>query len=125
MKASCYFRGIMAGEDDDGLNELNERELLSALLYEVKAIRAKVDATADDLLHFRKEMGVFQERTEGFQQEMYEFKKEMYEFKDGMYDFRRETNNNFNKLDRRLRFVEADYDQLNERVDKLETAPPQ
>lgn len=71
---------------------MNERELLSALLYEVKAIRAKVDATADDLLNFRNEM----------------------------MQFRNETNNNFNKLGRRVGFIETDYNQLNQRVDKFE-----
>lgn len=86
--------------------EMNERELLSALLYEVKTIRAKVDATADELTNFRSEM--------------YEFKNEMYEFKNEMTQFRNETNNNFNKLGRRVGFIEADYNQLNQRVDKLE-----
>jgi len=45
----------------------------------------------------------------------------MSDFKQEMNEFRRETVNNFNKVDRRLRFVETDYEQLNERVDKLET----
>lgn len=93
------------------MTEMNEIELLSALLYEVRGIRAKVDATSDDVLHFRKEFS--------------EFRNEMYEFKNEMYEFRRETNNNFNKMNRRLRFVEADHDQLNERVDKLEIAASQ
>lgn len=70
-----------------------------------------MDATADDLLHFRKDMS----------QVMSEFKQEMSDFKREMNEFRRETANNFNKVDRRLRFVETDYEQLNERVDKLET----
>jgi len=52
---------------------------------------------------------------------MSEFKQEMSDFKREMNEFRRETANNFNKVDRRLRFVETDYEQLNERVDKLET----
>lgn len=86
--------------------ELNKRELLKTILYEVKAIRAKVDATSDDLLHFRKEM--------------LEFKQEMYDFRNEMYDFRKETANNFNKVNRRLSFVETDFEQLNTRVDKLE-----
>ncbi|MFD0676174.1 MULTISPECIES: hypothetical protein [unclassified Paenibacillus] len=81
------------------MSEMNEKELLNAILYELQAVRAKVDATSDDLLHFRKEMN---------------------EFKSEMNDFRKETANNFNKVDRRLRFVETDYDQLNERVDKIE-----
>jgi predicted nucleic acid-binding Zn-ribbon protein len=92
---------------------MNEKELLNAILYELRAVRAKVDATSDDLLHFRKEMNEFKT-------EMYEFKTEMNEFKSEMNDFRNETTNNFNKVDRRLRFVETDYDQLNERVDKIE-----
>lgn len=81
------------------LAEMNEKELLSAVLYEVKAIRAKVDFTADDLHHFRNEVN---------------------EFKNEMMQFRNETNNNFNKLGRRVGFIETDYNQLNQRVDKLE-----
>ena len=107
--------------------EMNEKELLSAVLYEVKAIRAKVDATADDLHGFRNEMYEFKNEMYGFRDEMYEFKSEMYGFKDEMYEFkdemtqfRNETNNNFNKLGRRISLVEADYEQLNTRVDKLE-----
>ncbi|MFK7692838.1 hypothetical protein [Paenibacillus sp. HJGM_3] len=64
--------------------EMNERELLNALLHELRAVRVKVDSTDD------------------------------------RFDFRKETANNFNKIDRRLRFIESDYEQLNERVDKLE-----
>lgn len=45
---------------------------------------------------------------------------EMNEFRKEMYDFRKETANNFNKIHRRLRFIESDYEQFNERVDKLE-----
>ena len=78
---------------------MNERELLSAVLYEVKSMRAKLDATADDFLNFRNEMN---------------------QFRNEMVQFRNETNNNFNRLDRRIRLIETDYDQLNERVDKLE-----
>ena len=81
------------------LADMNERELLSAILYEVQNIRAKVDKTADDLLNFQNDMN---------------------NFRNEMNQFRNETNNNFNKIERRLRFVEADYNQLNERVDKLE-----
>jgi hypothetical protein len=83
------------------LTEMNERELLNAILYELQAVHAKVDTTADELIHFRKEM---------------------YDFKNEMYAFRRETSNNFNKIDRRLRFVETDYHQLNKRVDTLEVS---
>jgi len=95
------------------MSEMNERQLLNAILFELQAVRAKVDATADELLHFRKEMNEFKA-------EMNVFKTEMKEFKVEMNDFRKETANNFNKVDRRLRFVETDYDQLNERVDKIE-----
>lgn len=76
------------------MTEMNARELLNAILYELQAVRAKVEPTADELIHFRKEM----------------------------YAFRRETSNNFNKVDRRLRFVETDYHQLNKRVDTLEVS---
>jgi hypothetical protein len=44
----------------------------------------------------------------------------MYAFKDDMNGFRRETSNNFNKIDRRMRFVEPNDHQLNKRVDTLE-----
>lgn len=88
------------------LADMNERELLSAILYEVQNIRAKVDKTADDLLNFQNDMNNFQ--------------NDMNNFRNEMNQFRNETNNNFNKIERRLRFVEADYNQLNERVDKLE-----
>lgn len=71
---------------------MNEKDLLSAILYEVRTIRAKVDTTADELLNFRNEM----------------------------YQFRNETNNNFDKVERRLQFGETGYNQLNQRVDKLE-----
>lgn len=37
-----------------------------------------------------------------------------------MNQFRNETNNNFNKAERRLQFIETDYNQLNESVDNLE-----
>lgn len=107
------------------MTEMSDREILSALLHEVRAIRAKVDATADDLLHFRKEMGDFKEEMYGFKHEMYDFKQEMIDFKQEMIEFRLETHNNFNKLDRRMRFVEVDYEQLNIRVDKLELEKPQ
>lgn len=72
--------------------EMNERELLNAILHELRAVRAKVDSTDDRLTNFQMEMN----------------------------EFRKETANNFNKIDRRLRFIESDYEQLNERVDKLE-----
>ena len=62
-------------------------------------MRAKVDTTSDDLLHFRKKMTEFQSE---------------------MNDFRKETANNFNKVNRQIRFIQSDYDQLNKRVDKLE-----
>lgn len=41
------------------LAEMNERELLSAMLYEVQNIRAKVDNTADDLLNFQNKITGF------------------------------------------------------------------
>jgi predicted nuclease with TOPRIM domain len=68
------------------MSDMNERELLSAILVELRTVRAKVDAIHDELITFR-----------------------------------RETSNNFNKVDRRLRFLESDYDQLNERLDRIET----
>jgi uncharacterized protein (DUF3084 family) len=98
LSAFCSIIVSIGGEVIE-VSEMNERELLNAILFELRAVRAKVDATADDLLHFRKEM---------------------QEFKTEMNDFRKETANNFNKVDRRLRFVETDYDQLNNRVDKIE-----
>ncbi|KIL35580.1 hypothetical protein SD70_32125 [Gordoniibacillus kamchatkensis] len=72
--------------------ETSDREKLSAILKAVETTNANVDAFAEELTQFRKEMN----------------------------EFRRETTNSFNKVDRRLRFLETDYEQLNERVDKLE-----
>lgn len=44
----------------------------------------------------------------------------MTEFKQEMSEFKRETNHHVNRIDRRLRFTESDYEQANERIDKLE-----
>jgi len=70
--------------------EMNERELLSAILNEVRMIPA-----------------------------------ELKSLDDRMETFRRETTNHFNKVDRRLRFVESDFEQVNERLDRLELESPQ
>ncbi len=87
-----FHVSYIINEEVVSLTGMNERESLNAILYEMQAVRAKVDISADELIHFRKEM----------------------------YAFRRETSNNFNKIDRRLRFIETDYHQLNKRVDTLE-----
>lgn len=79
--------------------EMNKREMLIAILNEVQYIRAKVDKTNNDLLHFLNDMN---------------------QFHSDMNQFRHETNNNFNNVERRLQFIETDYNQLNERVDNLE-----
>ncbi|RTE05776.1 hypothetical protein [Paenibacillus whitsoniae] len=109
------------------MGEMNERELLSAILKAVETSNAKTDSLADELLHFRKDMNEFKTDMYEFKKDMYEFKKDMYEFKTDMYEFkkdmnefRRETVNSLNKVERRLRFVETDFDQINDRVDKLE-----
>lgn len=45
--------------------EMNERELLSAILTEVRTIHAKVDAVKDELLTFRRETSERFNRIEG------------------------------------------------------------
>lgn len=79
--------------------EMSDREMLSAILKAVEMLGAEVKTLGDRTLHIENDMN--------------DFRKDMNEF-------RRETTNNFNKVDRRLRFIETDYQQLNERVDKLE-----
>lgn len=78
---------------------MSKLELLNTILHELRAVRAKVDATADKVNAMDNKVNAMDER---------------------LISFQKETANNFNKIDRRLRFIESDYEQLNERVDKLE-----